>query len=164
RAMRAPVEVPLLACIAGVVAIAVLPWLGSPKRPAFNDRSVVVHWTAPPGTSLPEMNRITARASHELLALPAVADGGANFGRAQMSLTPGFVHQRVELPSEQPTIEVKVDVAKAERAGVKPGDVRRQAATLLSGLTVGNFFEEQKVFDVVVWGEPGVRGNLFSIR
>ena len=33
-------------------------------------------------------------------------------------------------------------------AGIKPGDVRRAAATLLSGIRVGSLFEDQKVFDV----------------
>jgi Cu/Ag efflux pump CusA len=42
--------------------------------------------------------------------------------------------------------------------------VRRAATTLLSGLVVGSLFEQQKVFDVVVWGVPSVRANLTSIR
>jgi Cu/Ag efflux pump CusA len=42
--------------------------------------------------------------------------------------------------------------------------VRRAAATMLSGIQVGNLFEEQKVFDVVVWGAPSVRSSLTSIR
>ena len=43
--------------------------------------------------------------------------------------------------------------------GIKPGDVRRAAATLLSGLNVGSLFEDQKVFDVVVWGVPELRNE-----
>jgi Cu/Ag efflux pump CusA len=35
---------------------------------------------------------------------------------------------------------------------------------MLSGIQVGNLFEEQKVFDVVVWGAPQVRTSLTSIR
>ena len=45
----------------------------------------------------------------------------------------------------------------AQEYGVKPGDVRRAAATLVSGIGVGSLFEEQKVFDVVVWGTPETR-------
>ena len=33
-------------------------------------------------------------------------------------------------PPEEPTVEVEVDLARAQAAGVKPGDVRRAAATL----------------------------------
>ena len=52
----------------------------------------------------------------------------------------------------------------AERYGIAPGDVRRTAATLLSGLTVGNLFEQQKVFDVVVWSTPDTRASLTAIQ
>jgi Cu/Ag efflux pump CusA len=55
-------------------------------------------------------------------------------------------------------------VLTAERYGIKPGDVRRAAATLLSGIVAGSLFEEQKVFDVVVWGTPRTRSSLTSIR
>jgi Cu/Ag efflux pump CusA len=41
--------------------------------------------------------------------------------------------------------------------------VRRAAATLLAGIEVGNLFEEQKVFEVVVWGTPDVRHSVASI-
>jgi Cu/Ag efflux pump CusA len=42
--------------------------------------------------------------------------------------------------------------------------VRRAASTLLGGIQVGSLFEEQKVFDVVVWGTPGTRHSLTSVR
>jgi Cu/Ag efflux pump CusA len=64
---------------------------------------------------------------------------------------------------EEPTLEIEVDLAKAQRYGIKPGDVRRAAATMLSGIQVGSLFEEQKVFDVVVWGAPEVRRSLTDI-
>jgi Cu/Ag efflux pump CusA len=63
-----------------------------------------------------------------------------------------------------PAIQVRVDLAAAQRFGLKPGDVRRAAATLVSGLTVGTIFERQKVFDVVVWGAPAVRGNVAAVQ
>ena len=76
----------------------------------------------------------------------------------------GIADARINLPVQQPTLQVKVDMTKAQRYGIKPGDVRRAAATLLSGLMVGNLFEEQKVFDVVVWGTPDTRHSLSSVR
>jgi len=48
--------------------------------------------------------------------------------------------------------------------GVKPGDVRRDAAVLISGVQAGSLFEEQKVFDVVVWGGPQNRQDVDSVR
>jgi CzcA family heavy metal efflux pump len=71
----------------------------------------------------------------------------------------GVDDPQVLLPVEEPTIEIEVDLASAQRYGVKPGDVRRSAATLLSGIQVGSLFEEQKVFDVVVWGAPEIRDS-----
>jgi CzcA family heavy metal efflux pump len=76
----------------------------------------------------------------------------------------GLVAPHLDAQSTEPTLEIETNLAAAQRYAIKPGDVRRAAATLLSGVTVGNLFEEQKVFDVVVWGEPAVRHSLTSIR
>jgi Cu/Ag efflux pump CusA len=76
----------------------------------------------------------------------------------------GTTDEQVERLVEEPTLEIEVDLDRAKEIGIKPGDVRRAAATMLSGIQVGNLFEEQKVFDVVVWGAPQVRSSLTSIR
>jgi CzcA family heavy metal efflux pump len=81
-----------------------------------------------------------------------------------ISSVDGVAGPRVKEQAVEPTVEIEVFVAKAARYGIKPGDVRRAAATMLSGITAGNLFEEQKVFDVVVWGAPEVRHSLSSIR
>jgi Cu/Ag efflux pump CusA len=75
----------------------------------------------------------------------------------------GLVDPHVELESEEPVVEIKVDLDAAEVHGVKPGDVRRAAATLLAGIVVGNLFEEQKIFEVVVWGVPRLRHSVAEI-
>jgi CzcA family heavy metal efflux pump len=75
----------------------------------------------------------------------------------------GVVDPYVVLPLEESTLEIEVDLASAQRYGVKPGDVRRAAATLLSGIQVGSLFEQQKVFDVVVWGAPEIRDSLADV-
>ncbi len=76
----------------------------------------------------------------------------------------GLARASISSPVEQPTLEIRVDLAKAQQQGIKPGDVRRAAATLISGIVAGSLFEDQKVFDVVVWGAPETRGDLTSIR
>ncbi|HEX9617744.1 MAG TPA: efflux RND transporter permease subunit, partial [Anaerolineales bacterium] len=76
---------------------------------------------------------------------------------------PGIVAPHVLLPADDPTVEIEVDLASAQRYGVKPGDVRRAAATLLSGIQVGSLFEQQKVFDVVVWSTPETRDSIDDI-
>lgn len=70
----------------------------------------------------------------------------------------------IDLSIEEPVVEIEVDLDMARAFAVKPGDVRRQAATLVSGIVVGNLFEDQKVFDVVVWGVPEIRDTVENIR
>ena len=50
--------------------------------PSFKERDFLMHWLTPPGTSHPEMNRITVLASKELRAIPGVRNFGAHIGRA----------------------------------------------------------------------------------
>jgi CzcA family heavy metal efflux pump len=76
----------------------------------------------------------------------------------------GLVDLRVDGYVEQPQVEIQVDLAKAAPYGLKPGDVRRAAATMYAGLNVGFVFEAQKVYDVVVWGRPELRHSVSDIR
>jgi len=237
---------------AGVVVLAglaVVPFLTQSTLPSAKETDVLIRWDGSPGTSHPEMARITAAASRELRSIPGVRNVGAHVGRAITSdevvginsgelwvsidpaadydatITairgvadgyPGLSHDvqtypdqrinevrtgtkgdvvvrlygqdpqvlrskaaevaaavsgidgvagtRVDEQAEEPTLEVQVDLALAERHGIKPGDVRRAAATLLSGVEVGSLFEEQKVFEVVVWSSPETRNSLTSVR
>ena len=84
--------------------------------------------------------------------------------RSLMSQVEGVVDPRVEQPVEQQNVEIEVDLDRAQRFGIKPGDVRRAEATLVQGLLVGSVFEEQKVFEVVVQGTPETRRSVASIR
>ena len=84
--------------------------------------------------------------------------------RQALSDVEGLVDLRVDGYVEQPQVEIQVDLAKAEPYGLKPGDVRRAAATMYAGLNVGFLFEEQKMYDVVVWGTPQLRNSVSDIR
>lgn len=237
------------AAVVAVAALATIPFLSISLLPTFKEQQILIRWDGAPGTSLPEMNRITALAAKELRSVDGVQDVGAHVGRAvasdlsanansaelwvsidpsadydgtvssirevvkgypglsgtvgafsneraravlsrdvkrdvvarlygedpavlqeqaetvkqTMSEVDGVENASVEVPADQPTVEVEVDLAAAQEAGIKPGDVRRAAATLLGGLVVGNLFEQQKVFEVVVWGAPDTRASLTSI-
>ena len=76
----------------------------------------------------------------------------------------GVSDPRTIVAPTQPTIEIEVDLQKAQRLGVTPGDVRRAEATLLQGIQVGSVFEEQKVFDVIVQGVPSTRRTEADVR
>jgi len=254
--MPQPVRRPAAAVAAGVlvaaglVALAALPGAGArPVLPSVQDRHLLIDWEAAPGTSHPEMDRVTARVTQELRRLPGVRNVGAHVGRAitgdqvvgvnsgeiwvtleprapydesaaavrevvagypglshdmttypdevldqrrtatdealvarvygtdlavlramaeevrqSLSDVGGVVDARVEAGAQEPTIEIEVDLAAAERFGLKPGDVRRAAATMVSGVEVGNLFEAQKVFEVVVWGSEGSRHSLGDVH
>lgn len=76
----------------------------------------------------------------------------------------GIENPRIEIAATEPSLQVKVDLAKAQAAGVLPGAVRRAAATLLQGIEVGNLFEDTKVFEVVVLGTPELRSSVESVE
>jgi CzcA family heavy metal efflux pump len=227
----------------------VVPKLGQDLLPSFKERDFLMHWLTKPGTSHPEMYRITRQASTELRAIPGVQNFGAHIGQAfladevvgidfgenwisvepkvdydatldsiqrvvdgypglyrdvqtylkerirevltggheaitvrifgpelevlrtkaaevrdAMSGIPGIVDLHVELQVEIPQVHVEVDLAKAHRYGIKPGDVRRAAATLVAGEEVGDIFRGGKAFDVQVWSTPETRRDMQSIR
>jgi Cu/Ag efflux pump CusA len=65
---------------------------------------------------------------------------------------------------DEPMIQVTVDIVKAAPHGIKPGDVRRATAAVFAGIEVGSLFEEQKVFEVVVWGSEKARNSVSSLK
>lgn len=81
-----------------------------------------------------------------------------------VSTVNGVVGAKVEYPATEPSLEIEVDLEKAKQYNIKPGDVRRTAATLVAGIEAGSLFEGQKVFEVVVWGVPEVRSSIESVK
>ena len=63
-----------------------------------------------------------------------------------------------------PQIEVQFRPERAARLGLTAGDVRRAVTTLVQGTKVGEFYEDQRFFDVVVWGAPEARGSIEAVR
>lgn len=70
---------------------------------------------------------------------------------------------RTEGQVDVPEIQVRVDLDKAQRYGLKPGDIRRIASTFVAGIEAGSLFESQKVFSVVVMGTPNTRQSVTSV-
>jgi len=84
---------------------------------------------------------------------------------AAMAEIEGIVDLHTQLQIvEIPQVHVEVDLAAAQRYGLKPGDVRRAAAVLLASEEVGDIFYGGKAFDVHVWSTPETRANLTSIE
>lgn len=76
----------------------------------------------------------------------------------------GVIDLKVQAQVLVPQIEIRFRPERGAMFGLTPGDVRRAAATLIQGSKVGEFYEEQRLFDVVVWGTPEVRRSLETIR
>jgi CzcA family heavy metal efflux pump len=82
----------------------------------------------------------------------------------QMRGIQGVADLTVQAQVIVPQVEVRFRPERAAIFGVTPAQVRTAAATVLGGVKVGEFSEDQKLFDVVVWGEPEVRRNLDAVR
>jgi CzcA family heavy metal efflux pump len=79
----------------------------------------------------------------------------------------GDVQGIVDLKAEQlvdvPQAQVTVDLAAAQRYGVKPGDVRRASSTIVAGEEVGDIFRDGRAYDVNVWTTPASRDSVQDI-
>src|SRR2546426_822039 len=136
--------------------------------PSPQDGSLLIHWQAEPGTSLPEMTRITTQATRQLAAIRGVRAVGAHLGRAITSdqvvnVNSGEIwvtlKDSADYQSTLKAIQGELNLAAAQKCGLNAGDVRRTATTYFSGLTVGQLYEEQAVFDVVVKGTPATTSS-----
>jgi CzcA family heavy metal efflux pump len=249
RIVNSPRPVLMFSTLTVVASVAALPFLGQSLLPNFKETDFLMHWVTKPGTSHPEMVRITQRASRELLAIPGVRNFGAHIGRAVaadevvgvnftenwisvdpkvnyddtvhaiketvegypglvrdvqtylkerikevlsgssdsivvriygpdlevlrskadevekvLSGIPGMIDLHKELQVDIPHLQVKADLAKVARYGLKPGDVRRAAATLVAGTEVTDIHKDNKVYDVWVWSAPKIRNSVDNIR
>jgi len=72
----------VLVSVVTVLGIAMWMLLGHSLLPSFKERDFLMHWVTNPGTSHPEMVRMTTQASRELRAIPGVRNFGAHIGQA----------------------------------------------------------------------------------
>jgi CzcA family heavy metal efflux pump len=76
---------------------------------------------------------------------------------------PGATDVKVQALTLVPRVEVAFNADRAQSLGVSPAVVRDTVATMLRGVKVGEVFDAQKIFDVVVWGVPEVRSDVFAL-
>jgi CzcA family heavy metal efflux pump len=77
---------------------------------------------------------------------------------------PGVGDLKVEPQVLVPQLEVKFTHEALARFGLTPGGVRQEIATLVKGAKVGEIYEDQKIFDVIVWGSERIRTDAQSLR
>jgi CzcA family heavy metal efflux pump len=83
---------------------------------------------------------------------------------ALVQSVPGVVDAHRDISSDVPQMNVTVNLARAERHGLKPGDVRRDAATLVAGEEVGDIFRAGKAYDTVVWSPASARHSVSDVE
>jgi CzcA family heavy metal efflux pump len=81
-----------------------------------------------------------------------------------MASIEGVTNLKVEPQTMIPQIVVSLRPEAATQFGLTPGDVRNAVTTLVRGTQVGEIFEEQKIFRVMVWGKDSVRRDIDTIR
>jgi Cu/Ag efflux pump CusA len=75
----------------------------------------------------------------------------------------GIVDLHMSFQEKIPQIEVKVDLVRAHKYGLKPGDVRRAATTLVALEEAGDIHIANRTYDVNVWSIPSARDSLTDI-
>jgi CzcA family heavy metal efflux pump len=108
------------------------------------------------GSTEPVVVRIFGQDLHELRSR-------AHEVRNLLSDIPGITEEHVSFQEDVPQVEIRVNLRAAQRFGIKPGDVRRAAATLVSGEEVGDIFRGGRAYDVNVWSTPQTRDSVTDI-
>lgn len=81
-----------------------------------------------------------------------------------MSRVGGVANLLVEPQINVPQIEIRVRPDAAERFGLTPGDIRRAAMTMVRATKAGEIYEDQRIFDVMVWSREESRTDIESLR
>ncbi len=103
----------------------VWPALGQELLPSFKERDFLMHWITKPGTSHPEMWRITAQACRELLTIDGVRNCGSHIGQALMADEPYGVYFTENWVSVDPAVDYDETLAKIqETVDGYPGLIR----------------------------------------
>jgi CzcA family heavy metal efflux pump len=83
--------------------------------------------------------------------------------KSVMGTVEGVTNLKVEAQVLVPQLQVRPKPGLIARFGLTPGQVRQGVATLVKGTKVGEVYQDQMSFDVVVRGTPEVRTDLASL-
>jgi CzcA family heavy metal efflux pump len=83
--------------------------------------------------------------------------------KASVAGIPGVADLKVEQQVLVPQVQIRPRPADLVTFGLTPGEVRRQAQTLVAGQKLGEIYRDQKAFDVALWGEPKIRGDQHAL-
>ncbi len=77
---------------------------------------------------------------------------------------PGLIELHIEQQVLVPQIQIKLNLETSSRYGLKPGDIRRAASVLLSGVEVTDLRRDGKVYGVWLWATEDARNNIETLR
>jgi Cu/Ag efflux pump CusA len=76
----------------------------------------------------------------------------------------GIVDAHADLQTDLPHIEVETNLAAARQYGLTPGEVRRQASTLIASEEVSDIYANGLAYDVHVWSIPEARSSVTDVE
>lgn len=94
--------------------LVVWPLLGQELLPSFKERDFLMHWLTKPGTSHPEMVRISTRACEELRTIPGVRNCGSHIGQALLMDEVYGVYFGENWISVDPSVDYDMTLAKIQ--------------------------------------------------
>ena len=97
--------------LAGIV---VFPFLGQELLPSFKERDFLMHWILKPGSSQPEMWRITAESCRELMTIPGVRNCGSHIGQAKNADEPYGIYFTENWISVDPSVDYDKTLASVQ--------------------------------------------------
>ncbi|HSD82418.1 MAG TPA: efflux RND transporter permease subunit, partial [Anaerolineae bacterium] len=97
-----------------VAGLIVFPLLGQELLPSFKERDFLMHWITKPGTSHPEMWRITAEACQELMSVPGVRNCGSHIGQAKNADEPYGIYFTENWISVDPSVDYDKTLASIQ--------------------------------------------------
>jgi CzcA family heavy metal efflux pump len=97
-----------------VAGIVVWPMLGQELLPSFKERDFLMHWLTKPGTSHPEMVRISQAACNELRTIPGVRNCGSHIGQALLMDEVYGVYFGENWISVDPEVDYDATLAKVQ--------------------------------------------------
>jgi Cu/Ag efflux pump CusA len=93
-----------LASVAACCLALLIPGLGEELMPKFKETDFLMHWVEKPGIGIDAMNRITMRASDELMAVDGVNNFGSHIGRARVAdevVGPNFTELWISIDADK---------------------------------------------------------------
>lgn len=94
----------------------------------------------------------------------AILGKKANEVAAALRDIEGINNLHVQHQTLIPQVEIKFKPERAAAFGLNPGDIRQITDTLLNGMTVGQIYQQQKIFDIVVCGTPRFSRDIDALR